>query len=292
MSGAGAHDPYHRLAIVLAEKERQRANAAAWIASDSDSDTDADNNNSASAHGTVPPASADAIGVNQFGVSNGLYACTPIAVVAIARVLCTISDGLASEDVVQASMRNDAMWRHIVQDGANLWLSFTRVNADLPVHVECRRLLEERRSPMCNLFASAVEVVREEHGHTDAAFTQAMDSGAGAQTLDAVIGRIAPRTGVVLTATSGDPYACYDAARAGGGGGEEAPVDMSVAVVRPAAARTLWVFDSHGTEDTGTAALLCRCADSADAARTLLAVLPPRAFFQATVLRCREVKAE
>jgi hypothetical protein len=231
----------------------------------------------------------DAIGVNQFHAPSGTYACTAIAVAAVASVLIDVAPNLAPDDAEQARVRDDDMWQRIVCAGAKLWTAFRHANATSPLHVECSLLLAERRVPLCDLFASAVEVAREEHGHTDAAVAQTMDPGAGVQLLGTVVRGITPYTGAVITATSGDPYVGYGAAAADDDIDivSELPVEVSVAVMRPTRAETLWVFDSHGTEHTGSAALLCRCQDAAAAVRTLFRVLPPRAFFQATILRSR-----
>ena len=208
-----------------------------------------------------------AVGLNQFNVSGGGRACTAIALTAILYVLHYIAKHISDEDTKQLVVRDSVPWDNVAQIGAGMACSYLEENPGGNVHVSCTELMKEDRVPQTKVTQEALEIVGEHHGHTDPRVVIYMDKDSGSESTEAVLNSLGPHAAAVFTCSgSGDPYSASAAAVDG-------TAEVSVAVMRPGNAPTLWVYDSHGAEDTGTKASLRRFERKGDAAEALLEIL-------------------
>lgn len=239
-----------------------------------------------------------AVGTNQFHVDYGQNACTAAATAAALYVLNYIAeqDGVASQDVMP-----NLPWDTIVETGTRLWLEYATSSAGLANpsgHVEFDQLLA-CGGTFCSTVKRAFEVIVEIAGHTDEAVVAAMDEEALPKTLRWMVKDIPPRSAAIVTATSVDVHrdghgiGAESAAMAraplppdNNNSSERGGVGVTLVVMR-LADTDYWVYDSHGSVDTESRALLCHCRTAGAAAAVLTQQLPTGLYCTTVVKRRR-----
>jgi hypothetical protein len=233
------------------------------------------------------------VGTNQFHVQHGRNACTAAALAAALYVLNYTAPNVREDDTsveAQTVEMCKLPWLTIVKTGARLWTEHMQ-NASAEYHVEVGELLASG-GEQCSIVNAAMETVEESAGHTDPAAVAAMDPDSIARRLSHCVQSMPKRTALVVTATSMDVH--------GDSHGTAAPVDNNNAyaqlvedddedvaatvVVIHLAGDVWWVYDSHGSVNTGNAALLCSCLTT-EAVETVLREQLPNGLYSATLFR-------
>jgi hypothetical protein len=224
------------------------------------------------------------VGTNQFYIKGGMSACTATATAAALFFLTYIA---SKEGVVACEIIPNLPWDDIVTTGVRLWLEYAQSatgRKNSSGHVAFNQLLG-CGGKFCSTTNRALKVIAEIAGHTDDGVVQAMDPEALPKTLTDTINAIPPRAAAIITATFGNIHAdadvSVDSISIDGGG---VGLGVTLAVLRlygePA---EYWIYDSHGSADTGKAALLCHCT-TAEAAVNVLGEQLPAGLFSATVV--------
>ena len=222
------------------------------------------------------------VGVNQYQVEHGRTACTSVALMAVVNVLCR-DHNILPDDTEQAGIQDHVPWTDVVQTGVRVWTKCFQAapSTDRRAFMSCWEVFGSDTAE-CRLVRTHVRVFLETHGYTNDAEVASHDARAGNKTLlDLTTNLIKPVSGCVMTCSPQQaPFAEDDYQAASRG--SFLPETVTIAVFRPNNTPTLWVFDSHGSVETGDRALLCRCDTPAQAVQVIRDRFPENGRYDAT----------